>query len=58
MSDKSLKDIWDSLPEIEKKMCTLVIGQHIPFELYEVYTDLNNRIKKLEEVINEQKPNS
>ena len=49
MGDKSLKDIWDELPESEKKMCALVVGQHIPFELYEVYTDLNNRIKKLEE---------
>lgn len=53
MAEKSIKDVWDELPEIEKKLCVLVIGQHIPIELYEVYTDLNNRIMKLEEKLNE-----
>ena len=49
MSDlEKIRDVWDSLPEVEKKMASMVIGQQIPYELYEVYTDLNNRLMKLE----------
>lgn len=48
MTKETFGDIWDSLPEVEKKMVSMVIGQQIPYELYEVYTDINNRLMKLE----------
>lgn len=48
MTKETLGDIWDGLPEVEKKMASMVIGQQIPYELYEVYTDLNNRLMKIE----------
>lgn len=48
MAKETLGDIWDSLPEVERKMASMVIAQQVPYELYEVYTDLNNRLMKLE----------
>lgn len=55
MLKETLCDVFDSLPEVEKKMVSLVIAQKVPYELYDIYTYLNNRLTKIEESTKEIK---